>query len=277
MKILIPTDFSGHARHAVKYATAIAKATGAEIKLLCVCTPPLSRNEVAQAVIAAEMENVKAAAYKDLATLSREISDETGIATEREVRTGSIVNEIISAATEGNIDVIVMGTKGANGIGKLLFGSNTAEVIEGTPCPVLAVPEDARIALPKKIVFATNFYDSDMETFKELTKLVDKLNAELTILHVSKDNLKSDRDLIESFSKKVAGETGRQQPYYYVLQHEDTQKGINLFIDSVDADLIALSTRKRKEFEKLFNKSLTKEIAYQARLPLLAFHASPPV
>ncbi len=276
MKILIPTDFSKNATHAIKYASAMAKALGAEIKLLCVCAPPLSRNDVAYELVEAEMASAEDAAHKELSKLSHEILDDVGISFEKEVRTGSTAYEIINAASESKIDLIVMGTKGATGIGRLLFGSNTAKVIEATPCPVLAVPADAAIALPKKIVFATNFYDSDIQTLKELSTLVNKLNAELILLHVSKEKVKSERDTIEAYSKTVALETGHQEPFYYVMQHDDAQEGINLFIDSVAADLIALSTRKRNEFEKLFDRSLTKKIAYQARLPLLAFHATPP-
>ncbi|MDH4090897.1 MAG: universal stress protein [Cyclobacteriaceae bacterium] len=274
MKILIPTDFSENAAHAIKYASVVAKALGAEVKLLCVCTPPLSRNDVAYELIEAEMSKAEKAAHKELLKISGELLDAFGVPCEKEVRTGSTVYEIINAASESKTDLIVMGTKGASGIGGFLFGTNTGEVIEATPCPVLAVPADAPIALPKKVVFATNFYDSDIQTLKELSTLVNKLNAELILLHVSKEKVKSERDTIEAYSKTVAVETGHQEPFYYVLQHDDTQKGINLFVDSVGADLIALSTRKRKEFEKLFDRSLTKKMAYQARLPLLAFHTT---
>ncbi|MEO5602753.1 MAG: hypothetical protein ABIR06_17665 [Cyclobacteriaceae bacterium] len=57
------------------------------------------------------------------------------------------------------------------------------------------------------------------------------------------------------------------------MAHDDVQKGIDLFVDSVGADLIALSTRKRNVFEKIFDTSLAKKMPYQARLPLIAFHA----
>jgi nucleotide-binding universal stress UspA family protein len=166
-----------------------------------------------------------------------------------------------------------MGTLGAGGISRIVFGSNTAFVMEKATCPVFAVPANSTLALPKKIVFATNYADNDIQTVKDLIKITQRLKAELILLHVSKQNLKSDHDLIEEFSQALAKEVKIQQPFYYVMHDEDTQKGIDHFVDSVGADLIVMSMRKRGILEKLFDSSLSKRMAYQARIPLLVFHA----
>lgn len=275
MKILVPTDFSANALHAVRYAGIVARALGAEIKLLCVCLPPKVLNEAPLTTIEDAIRTAEKMALVKLTAACREIAEDLGITCESEVRTGSVAYEIFQAAIEGKSDLIAMGTKGTSGIDRFLFGSTTGEVIEGTPCPVLVVPIGAPIVLPEKVLYATNFYDSDIKTLVRLNGVVGRLHAELTLLHVSKEKVSSEADLIERFSKRVAEETGLNAPFYYVLQNDDAQKGINLFIDSVGADLIAVSTRKRGEFEKLFSRSLTKKIAYQARLPLLAFRAAP--
>jgi nucleotide-binding universal stress UspA family protein len=274
MKILTPTDFSDNASHAIRYASVIARATNAQVKVMSVCPPLRNNMDVSQTIIEKEIARIERDTDIALRDLCHALREESDISYLREVRTGGTVDEIVKTAIDDNVDMIAMGTRGARGMQKFLFGSNTAEVIESTPCPVLAVPFDVPVKLPKKIVFATNYHDSDMRTLKELCGLVDQIHGELTILHVAKKNLKSDRDLIEQFSKAVAHETGLSQPFYYVLPHENVQEGINSFIESTGADLIAVSTRKRKIYERLFDASLTKQIAYQARLPLLAFHAA---
>jgi hypothetical protein len=58
------------------------------------------------------------------------------------------------------------------------------------------------------------------------------------------------------------------------MTHDDIEKGVEQFADSVGGDLLALTIRKRSTFEKLFDASLTKKMVYNTRLPLLAFHAS---
>lgn len=273
MKILIPTDFSKNAKRAIDYALLLAAATKSTITLVHVYSPVVTRNNLSYPLIQDEIANQVKLANEQLAELGSEISSDKGIPCEYRVMVGEMVDEITHEAKVSKADMIVMGTKGASGIEKLLFGSKTASVIERTPCPVLAIPDGTAIVLPKRIIFATDFHDSDMQTLKSLTKLVETLNAELMILHISKEKLKSERDLIEQFSKAVAIETDYKQPFYYVMAHEDTQKGIDLFVDSTGGDMIVLSTRKRSVFEKLFDSSLTKKMAYHSLVPLLAFHA----
>ena len=60
----------------------------------------------------------------------------------RSVRSGSPGAEIIAAARELEADLIVMVTKGSEGILDVLRGSTTEQVLRAAPCPVLSIPED---------------------------------------------------------------------------------------------------------------------------------------
>lgn len=273
MKILVPTDFSENADHALKYASLLGQVMNANLILLHVYTPPITRGNVTYPLITEEIERMMSEATEKLHNITSALSEDYEIRCEHRLRIGSPVGEIISEAENSQADLIVMGTLGASGITKLLFGSNAASVMERATCPVLAVPATCPIALPDKIVFATNYEDNDMQSLKHLIKLTKRLKPEFILLHVSKENLKSDQDLIEAFSKAVAKEVNVEQPFYYVMRHENVQKGIDHFVDSIGAHIIALSMRKREIFEKLFDSSLSKKMAYQARLPLLVFHA----
>lgn len=273
MKILVPTDFSKNAQRAAEYAVLLAKAFGTGLKLLHIYTPPVTRNNLSYPLIQEEITRAIKAASKQLHTLCQELSAGLEIPCESLVKEGEVVEEIINEAKTNKTDLLVMGTLGASGIKKIIFGTNTASVIEKAPCPVLAVPVNGPLTLPRKIVYATNYYHSDMRIFKSLIPLVKSLNAELMIVHVAKDKRKTDRDMIEEFSKKVAKETGYEQPFYYVMTHKDIRKGIYHFVDSAAADLLVLSTRKRRFFEKLFDASLAKQMALHARLPMLVYGA----
>lgn len=273
MKILVPTDFSKNAHKAVEYATVIARSSNGTIELLHVYTEPVTRYNIAYPLIFEATAAAVKEARAQLEELRREISEANGVRCEVQVKIGGPANVIINEALAGGADFIVIGASGASSLDKVLFGSNTTSVIEKAPCPVISVPIDAPLTAPKKIVFATSYHEGDIKALKKLAMFGSPFNAEIIIVHVSKENLKSERDLAEQFSKAVAMENDSKQPYYYVLPHENTEKGLNAFIDSSGADLIALSTRKRNVFEKLFDPSLAKKLAYQARLPLLAFHA----
>jgi len=54
---------------------------------------------------------------------------------------GDTVEQIVSAAQDYSVDLIVMGTEGAKGVLGALRGSVTEQVLRQAPCPVLAVPD----------------------------------------------------------------------------------------------------------------------------------------
>ena len=274
MKFLVPTDFSKNAGNAINYASVLARATNSELVFLNVHHPQVTNKNVAYALISEEMARAIKEANDQLTRICLETADEHGISCTSLALAGDPVQEITRFADYMKADLIVMGTQGASGIDKIFFGSNTASVIERSICDVLAVPSHTKPLIPKKIVFATDYHSSDLKTMKKLARVASLVSAEIVVLHVSKKGLKSERDMIERFTKEITKETGLPQPYYYVMSHEDTRRGIELFVDSSGADLISMSTRRRSVFSKLFDTSLTKQIASHARLPLLAFHVT---
>lgn len=276
MRILVPTDFSENARHALEYASLFAGAVGADLLLLHVYTPTVTRGNVAYPLMTEEISTMVGEASEKLREITFALAGEYGVPCDYRVRVGTPVSEIVCEAEDSDSDMIVMGTLGASGIGKVLFGSNTASVIEKATCPVLAVPVNSAVALPTRIVFATDYQNSDIQALRELIEITRPLNADFILLHISKgSDLQAEQTLIEEYSEKVAMEVDIDQLFYYVMKHDHTQEGINHFADSVDAHVITFSMRKRGIFERLFDSSLSKEMANQARFPVLVFHASP--
>jgi nucleotide-binding universal stress UspA family protein len=273
MKILVPTDFSDNAANAIRYAVSFARATHSDIVLLNVYTPAVTRNNMAYATVQDEIGMATQLAHDRLTQRCRDIAYEDGVSCSYRVAVGMVVEEIVNLAKAEDVHFILMGTKGASGVERVLFGSNTASVLERAHCPVLAVPAQVEPVVPKKIVYATNYLDSDLEILHGLTTLCTMTGAELLMLHVAEEHQKIEADFIERFSKIVSAETRFRELFYYVLSHHDIQEGIQQFVDSVNADLLVMSTRKRTLLERLYDPSITKKLVYQLKLPLLAFHA----
>jgi nucleotide-binding universal stress UspA family protein len=147
-------------------------------------------------------------------------------------------------------------------------------VIEDSQIPVIVIPEKASLRSLKKIVFASEFRDSDVNAVKQLSIIASSFDAEIIILHIvqNKDEVKAEFSIIDFFSAQVKKATTYPKISYRVFKSESIEKGIELFIDSVEADMIALSARDRNPIEKLFSKSLTKELSFHSKVPLLAFH-----
>ena len=139
--ILVPIDFSAQSKKAMEYALSFAKQFNAEVLLLHVIeltplpAPPLTVVED-EATQAAVHEN----AAKELAAWRDEISSQAAV--KASVRSGiSPHAEIINAAAEGNVDLIILGTHGRTGLAHFLIGGTAERVVRHAPCPVLVVRE----------------------------------------------------------------------------------------------------------------------------------------
>jgi nucleotide-binding universal stress UspA family protein len=196
MKILVPVDFSAHSKNAAAYAAKMAQKCNAEIILLNLVflqAPPHAA-ELNQHNIEKVM---KANAKKDCVQLMEELKTKNKkLLVSYEVINDFNLKEVIeNYAVHNNIDLIIMGTKGATGLSKVLLGSNTAAVIGNSSIPVIAVPQHARFNGIKQIVYASDM----LSIHKELTAvipIVKKFKAHLQIVHVLQPDSKKSFDII---------------------------------------------------------------------------------
>jgi nucleotide-binding universal stress UspA family protein len=273
--ILVPTDFSENALHAIEYAAETAKATGAGLIILHVYTPPVSMQSSIRAVMAEDVGRETKAAKARLKTVADTISEEyKGLTCTFNVAVGDPVPEILAYAEEKKADLIVMGTQGASKLANVLFGSNTASIIEKAGCPVLCIPFNLAYRKPEKILFATNFAFSDIEGARQLVELAKGFKSSLIFAHVvvGTEETDAEREVIEKFASEIKLQTGYPEIKGTVISDATINTGLDALIEKHGADMIALATRKRNVFQKLFNPSITKKYSYHTTVPLLAFH-----
>jgi nucleotide-binding universal stress UspA family protein len=131
--ILHPTDFSTHSDYAFRLACSLARDHGARVIALHVMPHPMAYGE-AGAYAAAEDQ--RPALLADLRQLQARDNDPP---VEHRLREGDAAGEIVRLAEETQCDLIVMGTHGRRGLGRLLLGSVAEDVMRHAPCPVLTV------------------------------------------------------------------------------------------------------------------------------------------
>jgi nucleotide-binding universal stress UspA family protein len=128
-KILLPSDFSDHAAHALAYALSLAKEYHAQLTLLHVLEDVASDAE-----LRSETERIQT---EFEALLPSDVRNGCEITTV--VRLGKPYWEIIQLATESRTDLVVMGGRGRGALDVAVFGSTTYRVLQLAPCPVLSV------------------------------------------------------------------------------------------------------------------------------------------
>jgi nucleotide-binding universal stress UspA family protein len=143
-KILVPTDFSPHAQEAFRVAHELAKAIGASVVVFHVSRPPVVVSDGDRLLSAA----TQAGAQDVWEELRKIQAKDPAVHVEHEVivadRPGSA--HILRILQERGCDLIVMGTHGRTGLGHLLFGSMTEDVVRRAHCPVMVVKAPARAA-----------------------------------------------------------------------------------------------------------------------------------
>jgi nucleotide-binding universal stress UspA family protein len=138
-RILVPTDFSESARHALTYGISFAKEYGAEVVLLHVIESlPMSYvSDLFPVPMAEFFQEVTSYARKELADLAAHVRERKVPAREIVVQ-GKPAAEIVRVAREEAADMIVLGTHGKRLLDQPLFGSTIERVVRGAPCPVLS-------------------------------------------------------------------------------------------------------------------------------------------
>lgn len=272
MKVLIPTDFSKLSRVAIQFAVKMAKKLNGEIILLNVIylsAPPHAMVEVKiKAIMDAMVENAKQESLLLIEELRKENKGRLNL--RYEIIKGYPVQEVITSyATNNGIDIIIMGTKGATGLKKVLIGSNAVSVINHSDIPIITVPEFARFNGLKNIIYATDMWDLNIEA-KILVPLARLFNSTIHVVHIISPNSKNYLE-IKKVTADLITELNYAKVKFKVVINENVLNGVDEYIADSKADLLAMFTRELTFFDKLFGKSITRKMAFHTWIPMLTF------
>lgn len=144
-KILVPIDFSDYSKSALRYAVNFSKLFNAEIILIYVVEPVIyppdfSMGQIAIPAVTTEFDE---RARDELNKLAKnEIPSAVKVSTL--IKSGKPFIEIIDAAAEEDVDLIIIATHGHSGVEQILFGSTAEKVVRKAPCPVLTLREPVK-------------------------------------------------------------------------------------------------------------------------------------
>jgi universal stress protein A len=140
-RILVPVDFSPLSEKALHYATRMAQQFGAEVNIFHVVEPEVPPAFDGFMIAAPPILNGTPSCsgqLKSLVSFVRKAGVDQVNAT---VRTGLAAFEIVEAAKEFDVDLIVIATHGYTGWKHFAIGSTAERVVRAAPCPVLVVRE----------------------------------------------------------------------------------------------------------------------------------------
>lgn len=270
MKILVPSDFSINSNNAALYAAKFAKKVNAEIILFHVVHfehPPMVQFTGS---VEKKIENIRLSiASKDCVLLVNDLKSRVkGVQISFKVVPGFPIADVIeNYATTNKIDLIIMGTKGASGLAKVLFGSNAVAVINKSSIPVITVPESSRFNNVKLIVYASDLHQMQPE-IQKIIPLAQLFDASIDILHILPPESRKKIDIV-TVENGLIDKYKYQKISFHIAHKSDIVEEINRFVTDVKADILAMYTHELGFLESFFKTSVSREEAFHCSVPLL--------
>ncbi|MCO6499622.1 MAG: universal stress protein [Vicingus serpentipes] len=264
--ILLMTDFSDNAKNAIQYAIEMF---GDKVEYILLNTYIVRENSGSFISVAGRIKEISEEELnEELDFIQNQFSQYPNLKITSHSQRGGPIDGVKAMSNQYPIDLIVMGTKGASGLTKILIGSVTASIVKGVSLPVLIIPEKAKYQSIKKVVFAVDeFKMDDEELLNPMNAILEKENAALHLLNIVKQegaevgavqlNKKEGENIILA---SVVGEHVSEEIEKYATQNA--------------IDLIAVVSHHNNFFDRLFHKSVSQELVFHAKLPILALDDS---
>jgi nucleotide-binding universal stress UspA family protein len=285
--ILFATDFSPSAQSVLSYALNLARRYEAGLYTVNVL-PHVPFVEAAQP----DPEQIRVLAEQRMAVLMSSKSFKS-IRHEELIAEGEVPEVLSKLVRKYDIDLIVIGTCGRKGLGKLLLGSVAEEVFRNAECPVLTVgPHATRGEVDgdlRHILYATDFGPESLHGLPYAMSLAEENRARLTLLHVAPEPgvaLREpepgsmpifDRSEVVAFTEQqlralIPEQTQLWHEPEYAVQFGSPAETI-LRIAAETVDMIVLGVKRPAALTKHLGAGVAYKVACDAPCPVLSVGA----
>ena len=274
-KILVPTDFSGFAQHALEVAADIALKANAVIMLLhanekMATTAPLAEYYLYDKAIEDEYLDMVNERLKKTLTEIAENGKFARVKIQTAVIGGPMVSVIEDFVKDHGIDLVIMGTRGTSGFEEFIVGSNTEKVIRRVKCPVLAIPN-----LPSsfdRVVFPTTLKIDQLPAFTAFAAMQTIFKGEVSLLYINDPNHFNNVAAVEAQKDFLVKESGLKNATLFITDTEvfNEEDAILAFAHQNKADMIVMGTHQRRGLSHLFLGSMTEDTVNHSDIPVLS-------
>jgi|ERR1700733_495193 nucleotide-binding universal stress UspA family protein len=266
--ILYATDFSPTSESALPYATAICHRFGATLHVAHVLSDVgllFMAGGVDYVSMGSIYEDTQNAAKEELDQITKRLGK---IPSRAYVQHGKVWKNLSAIVAEHSIDLIIIGTHGRTGLGKLLLGSVAEEILRHSSCPVLTVGPEVRgrARLPqhdcgdhelvplelemRQILSAVKLSAASLRVARAAVALASDFHAKLTLMHVIEqyNDPGSPQELIEAGVRQIQSIVPKEAALAYapdfVIEVGPAGQSILNAAQERDADLIVMGVRR---------------------------------
>jgi len=272
-KILVPTDFSDTAEHALKIAAQLAKKHNSEIYLLHMLELPM---QLIDPVAGGNSQNLPESiffmklAHQRFAKLMQRpfLKD---IKVHETVMFHQAFEGIMEVSEDYDCDIIIMGSHGASGFKEMFIGSNTEKVVRSSHIPVLVIKNEHGNFEVENFIFATDADGSNKHTLEKAYNFAQLIEAKFHLLFINTpNNFITSTEVRERIDNFISGFNIHDYEMH-IYNDVSVEKGILNFAMKQKKALIGISTHGRKGLAHFFNGSISEDLVNHANMPVVTF------
>lgn len=268
MNILLPTDFSENSRNAAAYALQFFKEVPCNFHLLHVL--PVSTTAVGTgfSTIPKEIQNK----FDELLAWLNTMRENPEHTLHISFKVDYIIEAVRQQVTEKNIDLILMGTKGATNKKGPIIGKNTSDIMMKVKCPAMAISENANYKAHKEILFPTDYkvnYSARMLDTLLVLKKHSKASVKILELFNSEKEPSDEQIANKIYLHNCFSPDKLQTQTVYAINKPDTEA---FFLANPNVDMIVMAARNLNLCQKLLKNNTHNHIPFINKLPLLVLH-----
>ncbi|HXG59048.1 MAG TPA: universal stress protein [Thermoanaerobaculia bacterium] len=272
--ILVPTDLSDAAAHALRYASGLAERFGAHLLVIHadVFMPPVDVTAAAAGVFEFARQRMI-----DEATEALQTHAERNISSSVPFDVRVIVSEplaaIVGQIRESGAEIVVMGTHGRTGVRRLVVGSMTEAVMRRAPVPVIAVNPDAgESASVRTVACPVMLTDAGREALRQAA-IIAGPQARFSLLRcVEQPDAHMGAHDLTRVQMWIPAELRARCDVVLIPSDEHVDE-ILQFALAIDAGLIALGIPSERTLADSFLGTLAERIVQHSRCPVLTVNA----
>ncbi|HSI69983.1 MAG TPA: universal stress protein [Gillisia sp.] len=268
MNILLPTDFSENSRNAAAYALQFFEKVPCNFYLLHAY--PASGLAIGASLntIPEEVQEKFDAFLTWLIGIKKNPEHKFQIA----FKVNYLIEAVRQQVAEKNIDLILMGTKGATNKKGAIIGKNTSDIMMKVKCPAMAISENAVYKTYKEILFPTDYkihYNPKMLDTLLVLKNFSKASVKILELFNSEKEPSEEQVANKSFLQESFSPDVPQIQTFYSSQSSDTT---SLFETNPNVDMIVMAAKNLNLCQRLLRNNSQTQIPFIKQLPLLVLH-----
>ena len=287
-KVLLPVDLTDQIHHTCTFGFHFAEQLDAEIVFLyAYYTPTFTINSSINAEIntysLTDSESIRRiistnnADVENLTNLINKWIDEGKLPKIKfsfELKEGVAEDVILDYCKREKPSLVVMNTHGRNHMTEDMFGSVTAEVLEGSCVPVLTVPFETALqpAEIKRVVFLTSFEQKDLIAIDNAISFLEKDNLEIIFIHAADKKESWDEVMLVGIKEYFASHYPTLKTDYAIIPLSGNLQDIQPYLEKEKVDLVAMNMKRRRLFARLFKPSVATKLLFNVETPLLVMH-----